>query len=61
LTYNETLSLFENILAGAVGVSVDVQMKQHEMLQKNKSLELFALFREDEVFRKARAIYLNVS
>jgi len=32
LKYNETLSIFENILAGAVGVSVDVQMKQHEML-----------------------------
>lgn len=61
LKHNKSLSLFENFLAGAVGVSVEVQGKQHEMLKRQTSLEYFSLFREDDEFRKGKTMYLKLN
>jgi hypothetical protein len=61
LVQNQTLSLFENVTASAVGVSVEMQQKQQEMLQKNEQLEFLSLFRENPVFLQTKTMYLKLN
>lgn len=61
LQHNKTLSHFENFFSGAVGVPVEAQTKQQEMIRKNETLEYLSLFREVEEFRRTKDMYLKLN
>ncbi len=61
LQQNQSLVTFENYTATAVGVSSEVEQKQQEMLEMNRQLEFFVLFRDSPDFLKKKAMYLKLN